>query len=85
MTTVTAMEVTLEVAAPPAEVFRYWTDPVRCVRWMGAVATLDARPGGRYELAMSDGFRAAAPQQPSLDYSTPSARSSRCPSSPLGR
>lgn len=59
MMTVTAAEVTLQVAAPPAEVFRYWTDPVRYVRWMGAVATLDARPGGRYEVAMSDGFRAA--------------------------
>ncbi|HEX7163014.1 MAG TPA: SRPBCC domain-containing protein [Trebonia sp.] len=59
MTTVTPVEVTLEVAAAPAEVFGYWTDPVRYVRWMGAVATLDARPGGRYELAMSDGFRAA--------------------------
>ena len=59
MTTVTTVEVTLAVAAPPAEVFRYWTDPVRYVRWMGAVAALDARPGGRYEVAMSDGFRAA--------------------------
>lgn len=59
MTTVTAVEVTLAVAAAPAEVFRYWTDPVRYVRWMGAVAALDARPGGRYEVAMSDGFRAA--------------------------
>ena len=36
MTTVTTVEVTLAVAAPPAEVFRYWTDPVRYVRWMGA-------------------------------------------------
>ena len=59
MTTVAAVEVTLAVAAAPAEVFRYWTDPVRYVRWMGAVAALDARPGGRYEVAMSDGFRAA--------------------------
>jgi len=59
MTTVTAVEMTLEIAAPPAEVFRYWTDPARYVRWMGATATLDARPGGRYEVAMSDGFRAA--------------------------
>ena len=59
MTTVPAAEVTLQVAASPAEVFRYWTDPERYVRWMGAVATLDGRPGGRYEVAMSDGFHAA--------------------------
>jgi len=59
MTTVTAAEVTLDIDAPPAEVFRYLTDPARYVRWMGSSATLEARPGGRYEVAMSDGFRAA--------------------------
>jgi uncharacterized protein YndB with AHSA1/START domain len=59
MTTVTAAEVNLQIAAPPAEVFGYLTDPVRYVRWMGAVAVLDPRPGGRHEISMSDGFRAA--------------------------
>jgi uncharacterized protein YndB with AHSA1/START domain len=54
-----AVEVTLPIAAPPAEVFAYLTDPARYVRWMGAIAVLDARPGGRYEVAMRDGFRAA--------------------------
>ena len=59
MTTVTVAEVTLDMHAPPAEVFRYLTDPARYVRWMGSSAVLEARPGGRYEVAMSDGFRAA--------------------------
>jgi uncharacterized protein YndB with AHSA1/START domain len=59
MTTSPAAEVTLPIAAPPAEVFGHFTDPVRYVRWMGAAAVLDPRPGGRYEVTMSDGFRAA--------------------------
>jgi uncharacterized protein YndB with AHSA1/START domain len=58
-TTIPAAEVTLPVAAAPGEVFAYFTDPARYVRWMGASAVLDARPGGRYEVAMRDGFRAA--------------------------
>jgi uncharacterized protein YndB with AHSA1/START domain len=40
-------------------VFRYLTDPACYVRWMGSTALLDARAGGRYEVAMGDGFRAA--------------------------
>jgi uncharacterized protein YndB with AHSA1/START domain len=59
MTTAAAAEVTLEIPAPPGEVFRYLTDPACYVRWMGSAAFLDARPGGRYEVAMGDGFRAA--------------------------
>lgn len=58
-TAIPAAEVTLPIAAPPAEVFAYLTDAARYVRWMGATAVLDARPGGRYEVAMRDGFRAA--------------------------
>jgi uncharacterized protein YndB with AHSA1/START domain len=56
---IAAAQVTLPVAAAPAEVFRYLTDQARYVRWMGATAVLDARPGGRYAVAMRDGFRAA--------------------------
>jgi uncharacterized protein YndB with AHSA1/START domain len=59
VTTIPAVEVTLDLAAPPAEVFSYLTDPARYVRWMGRSAVLEARPGGRYEVTMSDGFRAA--------------------------
>jgi uncharacterized protein YndB with AHSA1/START domain len=47
----TVAEVTLDIDAPPAEVFRYLTDPARYVRWMGSSALLEARPGGRYEVA----------------------------------
>jgi uncharacterized protein YndB with AHSA1/START domain len=36
----------VKVAAPPHAVFDYFTDPVKLVRWMGAEATLDPRPGG---------------------------------------
>jgi uncharacterized protein YndB with AHSA1/START domain len=59
MTTIPAVEVTLGLTAPPAEVYRYLTDPARYVRWMGRSAVLEAWPGGRYEVTMSDGFRAA--------------------------
>jgi uncharacterized protein YndB with AHSA1/START domain len=56
--TATAAEVTVEVQAPPPEVFRHLTDQAYYVRWMGSHAVLDARPGGRYEVSMGDGFRA---------------------------
>ena len=59
VTTATTAEVTLDIAAPPAVVYRYLTDQDWYPRWMGAAAVLDARPGGRYEISMADGFRAA--------------------------
>jgi uncharacterized protein YndB with AHSA1/START domain len=59
VTTIPAVTATLEIAAPPDEVFSYLTDPARYVRWMGSSAVLEAWPGGRYEVTMSDGFRAA--------------------------
>jgi uncharacterized protein YndB with AHSA1/START domain len=43
-TSVVEHEVTVE--ARPETVFSYFTDPARMVRWMGAEATLDPRPGG---------------------------------------
>jgi uncharacterized protein YndB with AHSA1/START domain len=36
----------VRVAAAPEVVFEYFTDPAKLVRWMGAEATLDPRPGG---------------------------------------
>jgi uncharacterized protein YndB with AHSA1/START domain len=47
------------VAAPPGEVFGYFTDPARYVRWMGAEASLAPVPGGEYRIRMGDGFGAA--------------------------
>ena len=36
----------IRIAASPETVFSHFTDPARMVRWMGAEATLDPRPGG---------------------------------------
>ena len=38
---------TLVIGAPPALVFRYFTDSDRWAAWWGAGSTIDARPGGR--------------------------------------
>jgi uncharacterized protein YndB with AHSA1/START domain len=46
--TTPALEIETVVAAPPAEVFRYFVEPERHVRWQGLRAELDPRPGGRY-------------------------------------
>ena len=36
----------LWIEAPVEDVFAYFTDPAKMVRWMGIEATLDPRPGG---------------------------------------
>jgi uncharacterized protein YndB with AHSA1/START domain len=36
----------IRVEAEPETVFRFFTDPEKMVRWMGARAMLDPRPGG---------------------------------------
>src|SRR3954470_22307087 len=41
-----SVEHELRVAARPATVFAYFTDPALIVQWMGAEATIDPRPGG---------------------------------------
>ena len=51
-------QVSVEVPAAPAEVFEYFTDPGRYVRWMGAEARLEPVPGGQYLVRMLDGFQA---------------------------
>jgi uncharacterized protein YndB with AHSA1/START domain len=38
------------IAAPPAVVFAYLTDPEKIVGWMGVQATTEVRPGGVYLL-----------------------------------
>ena len=48
MTDVFATEV--DLPAPPAEVFRYLTDPAAMIRWMGQHATLKPVPGGAFEI-----------------------------------
>ena len=39
-----------EIAAPPATVFAFLTDPEKIISWMGAAATTEAYPGGLYLL-----------------------------------
>jgi uncharacterized protein YndB with AHSA1/START domain len=41
---------TLEIKAPPEDVFAYFTDPTKLVRWMGDYARLDARDGGEFSV-----------------------------------
>ncbi len=36
------------IAAPPAAVFAFLTDPEKILRWMGTEATSEAHPGGLY-------------------------------------
>ena len=36
------------IAAPPATVFAFLTDPEKILSWMGAEATTEAYPGGLY-------------------------------------
>jgi uncharacterized protein YndB with AHSA1/START domain len=38
----------IQIAAPPATVFAFLTDPEKIVSWMGAEATIEAQPGGLY-------------------------------------
>ena len=45
----------VRIQAPPALVWRYWTEPERMVRWMGDVATLEPRPGGTFRLEYGSG------------------------------
>jgi uncharacterized protein YndB with AHSA1/START domain len=53
-----AVEVTVHVAAEPATVFPYFTDPARYVQWMGRTATLHPVPGGTYRVCMREGVEA---------------------------
>ncbi len=38
----------IQIAAPPANVFAFLTDPEKIVSWMGAQATTEAHAGGLY-------------------------------------
>lgn len=39
-----------QIAAPPATVFAYLTDPQKILSWMGMEAEMEPRPGGLYLL-----------------------------------
>jgi len=43
------------IAARPAVVYAYLTDSVKWARWQGSIATVEPRPGGRFEMTLGDG------------------------------
>ncbi len=45
---------TITIAAPPATVFPYFTDPALLVQWIGDTAHLAPEPGGLFALDMGD-------------------------------
>lgn len=47
----------LEIAAAPAVVFSYFTEPDRLIRWKGIAADTDPRPGGRFKLDINGSDR----------------------------
>jgi uncharacterized protein YndB with AHSA1/START domain len=49
------VEVALTIAARPATIFRYFTDPARFARWMGEASVLDPEPGGRLRVGYPTG------------------------------
>ena len=48
----------MQIAAPPATVFAFLTDPEKILNWMGAEATTEPHPGGLY-LVKGVGARAS--------------------------
>jgi uncharacterized protein YndB with AHSA1/START domain len=51
----------VQIAAPPATVFAFLTDPQKILSWMGTEVTSEAQPGGLYLVkgVGGDGSRAA--------------------------
>jgi uncharacterized protein YndB with AHSA1/START domain len=50
------IEHSIWINARPADVFEYFVDPQKLVQWMGANASLDAAPGGTYEVGFKEGW-----------------------------
>jgi uncharacterized protein YndB with AHSA1/START domain len=63
------LERTIVIDAPPATVFRYFTDSARWAAWWGEGSTIDARPGGRLFVRYPNGAEAAGEV---LDLTPPS-------------
>ena len=53
------LERTIVIDAPPARVFRHFTDPARWAAGWGEGSTIDARPGGRLYVRYPNGVEAA--------------------------
>ncbi|HUL05257.1 MAG TPA: SRPBCC family protein [Candidatus Acidoferrum sp.] len=43
----------IQVAAPPATIFAFLTDPEKILRWMGSDAAMEPHPGGLYLLKIN--------------------------------
>ena len=54
-----ALERTVLIAARPATVFRFFTDPARFAVWWGAGSHIDARPGGAVHIRYPNGVVAS--------------------------
>jgi uncharacterized protein YndB with AHSA1/START domain len=54
-----ALERTVRIAARPATVFRFFTDPARFAVWWGAGSHIDARPGGAVHIRYPNGVVAS--------------------------
>ena len=63
------LERTIVIDAPPATVFRYFTDSGKWAAWWGEGSTIDARPGGRLFVRYPNGVEAAGEV---LDLAPPS-------------
>ena len=48
-----------QIAAPPATVFAFLTDPEKIISWMGTEARTEMHPGGLYLLKGVNGRRVA--------------------------
>ena len=53
------VEVTEYIAAARETIWPYLTDPTQYARWMGTDVTIEATPGGVYDVFMRDGVRAS--------------------------
>jgi hypothetical protein len=76
MIEIAPVEVTMHIAAPPQDVFPYFTDPARYVYWMGSEAKLEPEPGGIYRVHMSDGSSLACRSALAKDMSLRTAMAS---------
>jgi uncharacterized protein YndB with AHSA1/START domain len=54
-----SLERTVRIAARPATVFRFFTDPARFAVWWGAGSHIDARPGGPVHIRYPNGVVAS--------------------------
>ncbi len=45
----------IRLGRPPHEVFDFFVDPHKLVRWIGIGADLDPRPGGRFRFEVAPG------------------------------